>query len=57
MTSIYMKVVNSNTLTSDTKAISKNAKDLLSVSKNSGDLLDKAKERANNLNIEENRNL
>ncbi|EVK92177.1 hypothetical protein O841_02762, partial [Staphylococcus aureus M0830] len=24
---------------------------------NSGDLLDKAKERANNLNIEENRNL
>ncbi len=52
-----MKVVNSNTLTSDTKAISKNAKDLLSVSKNSGDLLDKAKERANNLNIEENRNL
>ncbi|EUW64545.1 hypothetical protein O426_02752, partial [Staphylococcus aureus M0293] len=25
--------------------------------KNSGDLLDKAKERANNLNIEENRNL
>ncbi|WP_445816072.1 DUF1002 domain-containing protein [Staphylococcus aureus] len=51
-------VANSNALTSDPKAFSKNAKDLLSgIEKNSGDLLDKAKEKAKNLNTEENRNL